>query len=406
MLDMHDCIVDDIVYGLVGFGGSEQSAPFTSQQRRVAGSRWKQTRSYKPIGLDTEGVVVLFAYGEDSLPEDTSKKTQKNPQVVYLVLGYRLVSGLLTSRMQHLQRCLRAFLISHALCFWPGFSGQCCSEDAVMAAVEQYQTLYALKRKADNRPRQRRCRAQKRKQEMFRQENVDSISQNFGEPDLYKQGSTTGRNVHRVTTKLSKDLALHVVSELQPHNKEIQIMYIEKFLAQPLLKGILPSYLCTAKMKDQVVGNLREGIHSHLSGVQKTVVVMGKDIVCALSVGADASSKRGLASVLGVDRRSVRKGISHKVSLDTAHNAFWLHYRRARRSDAMSNVDKEVVRKWWEEETTVSPNRKDVVNHRVGIKEYESHPTQYLQVSQVLRNLPETLLSVEFFNLFLGLLLC
>jgi hypothetical protein len=43
MLDMHDCIVDDIVYELVGFGGSEQSAPSTSQQRRAAGSCWKQT---------------------------------------------------------------------------------------------------------------------------------------------------------------------------------------------------------------------------------------------------------------------------------------------------------------------------------------------------------------------------
>jgi hypothetical protein len=235
---------------------------------------------------------------------------------------------------------------------------------------------------------------------MFQQENVDSNSQNFGEPDPCEQGSMTGRNVHRVTTKLSKDLALHVVSKLQPHSKEIQIMCIEKFLAQSLLKGILPSYLCAAKMKDQIVGNLREGIHSHLSGVQKTVVVMAKDIVCTLSVGADASSKRGLASVLGVDRRSVRKGISHKVSLDTAHNAFWLHYRRAQRSDAMSSVDKEVVRKWWEEETTVSPNRKDIINHQSGIKEYESHPTQYLQVSQVLHNLPQTLFNVEFLEFF------
>ena len=55
---------------------------------------------------------------------------------------------------------------------------------------------------------------------------------------------------------------------------------------------------------------------------------MVKDIVCGLSMGADALSKRGLASVLEIDRSSVKKEISHRALLDITQNAFWLYYRR------------------------------------------------------------------------------
>jgi hypothetical protein len=42
-----------------------------------------------------------------------------------------------------------------------------------------------------------------------------------------------------------------------------------------------------------------------------------------------------------------------------------------------------VVKDWWEKETTISPEMKDVVRRHIATKLYETHPTHYLQMSEV-----------------------
>jgi hypothetical protein len=53
-------------------------------------------------------------------------------------------------------------------------------------------------------------------------------------------------------------------------------------------------------------------------------------------------------------------------------------------SDATSlNIVWSLMTRWWENETTISPNIKDVVRRCTIVKLYETHHTHYLQMSQV-----------------------
>ncbi len=38
---------------------------------------------------------------------------------------------------------------------------------------------------------------------------------------------------------------------------------------------------------------------------------------------------------------------------------------------------------WWNRKIIISPNHKDVVRKRIGVKFYESHAIHYLQVSKI-----------------------
>jgi len=58
-------------------------------------------------------------------------------------------------------------------------------------------------------------------------------------------------------------------------------------------------------------------------------------------------------------------------------------YKRAQRSATLSETMKKLMIDWWVQETSISPNRKDVVRRRVGVKNFEIHPKHYLQISQV-----------------------
>ena len=49
----------------------------------------------------------------------------------------------------------------------------------------------------------------------------------------------------------------------------------------------------------------------------------------------------------------------------------------------MSEETKDLVVKWWTQETRVSPNRKDTVQKWISPKTYETHCTHYLLETQV-----------------------
>jgi hypothetical protein len=52
--------------------------------------------------------------------------------------------------------------------------------------------------------------------------------------------------------------------------------------------------------------------------------------------------------------------------LESAKDAFWLHYRRKTRSNSLTENVKTLVEQWWAKGTTVSLNLKDVVTFREG----------------------------------------
>jgi hypothetical protein len=52
---------------------------------------------------------------------------------------------------------------------------------------------------------------------------------------------------------------------------------------------------------------MKFGITSHLVGPKYTQLVATKDIVCMLGSSSSIGSSKGVAKVLGVDKRNIRK---------------------------------------------------------------------------------------------------
>jgi hypothetical protein len=74
------------------------------------------------------------------------------------------------------------------------------------------------------------------------------------------------------------------------------------------MKGMIPPFLSnleTMKLQDSVMSNVRDGLKEHLVGVHQSQIVMAKDILCILATNSEVGSGRGLAGILGVDRRNI-----------------------------------------------------------------------------------------------------
>jgi hypothetical protein len=54
---------------------------------------------------------------------------------------------------------------------------------------------------------------------------------------------------------------------------------------------------------------MKFGITSHLVGPKQIQLVVAKDIVCMLGSGSSIGSSKGVAKVLGVDKRNMRKAL-------------------------------------------------------------------------------------------------
>lgn len=110
------------------------------------------------------------------------------------------------------------------------------------------------------------------------------------------------------------------------------------FLCHPLVKGFLLPYLednALLKQSQGVLGNLKDGLISHLVGLYQSKLVMAKDIMCTLATSAHTiesgiNNGRSIARLLGVDKRNIKRGMEQQILLDTQKDVFWLTQRRAR----------------------------------------------------------------------------
>lgn len=108
-----------------------------------------------------------------------------------------------------------------------------------------------------------------------------------------------------------------------------------------------------------------------------------RNIVLTAAVSKGTGSQRNICNALGASRYLVRKAFQRRAEIDETGENLWAGGARKRRRDALSAEETSAVCSWWETETTVSPNKKDVKRRRTGVKEHETHATHYLQVSQV-----------------------
>lgn len=249
-------------------------------------------------------------------------------------------------------------------------------------SLSDYRAWYAEKRKVDNRERVRKYRARQNESRAALESTAvrsESVDPKFSSLDTKK--------IARTSATLAREIGVYAAKKLKNHDIDVQHLTIMKFLGQPVLKHIVPPFLSdpdAVKLRHEVIGSFQDGLQTHLVGLRKAKSLLAKNIVTTLAVAPGGlGSERGVASLLGVDRRNIKKALARRVLLDNSQDAFWLRDLRRVRSAAISSSNKKTITNWWEEETTVSPNRKDIIRKWIAPKVYIEHATHYLQLSQV-----------------------
>ena len=206
---------------------------------------------------------------------------------------------------------------------------------------EAHQAWYAKKRKRDSRERTQRCRARKAAG-ANREVPIDSnpSCESLGTSDL------CASRVNRISAHVAKEIVAFTAQRLQQYDRNIRALTVEKLLGHTCMADITPAYLSnleSVKLGHFVLSSVREGMREHLVGQKTSKIIMAKDILYTFASKGNVGSGRGIAGLLGVDKRNISKAQGRRVLLDSAQDAFWLHHRRKTRSDSLAENVKTLV---------------------------------------------------------------
>jgi hypothetical protein len=117
-------------------------------------------------------------------------------------------------------------------------------------------------------------------------------------------------------------------------------------------------------------------------GVGKDIYA-ARNVVEAIVISTSSSTNLWVVgSCVGFKRRALRRAFHHKQLLDANEKGeWWVKGDRIIQKYALAKNIQALVAKWYFEETKVSPNKKDVLHHWVGIKNWETHVAHFFQES-------------------------
>ena len=220
------------------------------------------------------------------------------------------------------------------------------------------------------------------------EENGEAVPQSpdagAGEGDGRENPTLAPRN--RKCCAAASKITNHVMQVLEAGlTEEEKRIVLHKSFADERVRAVDPD-LCTAVLKlHSVATTTVQSLKGALQTIRSTRI-QGKakvrNIVLTAAV-SNGDSQRMICKALGASRYLVRKAFQRRAEVDETGENLWAGGDRKRRSDALSAEDHTSVCSWWETETTVSPNKRDIKRRRIGVKDHETHATHYLQVSQV-----------------------
>ena len=119
-------------------------------------------------------------------------------------------------------------------------------------------------------------------------------------------------------------------------------------------------------------------------GVGKDKYVARNVVEVAVVSTTSGSNMLGAGKCIGLNRRSLLRGSHRRQLLDAKQDKeCWAKGDRKPRKDSIPEDIKDLVGKWYLEETRVSPNMHNVVRHHIGRRQWEHHATHLLQESEV-----------------------
>jgi hypothetical protein len=104
-----------------------------------------------------------------------------------------------------------------------------------------------------------------------------------------------------------------------------KVYVIQKYLAHPLVKGMVPKYLFDLNIVQQryeILTNVQIGLIMHLIGSHSIKIVVAKDIICTLASSNNLRNNKAIVKVPRVDKRNIKRGAEICMLLDTMNETF------------------------------------------------------------------------------------
>jgi hypothetical protein len=201
---------------------------------------------------------------------------------------------------------------------------------------------------------------------------------------LYNGGATESwRALMSKVNRMIEVLQFELTSCPNPtsRSKLFDILWSHHSVKHNLPEFYLPPKEAKAQM--EVIANLQRELDA-VKGVQSSDKLVVRGALLSAAVSTDVSDFRAVAKVLKTSASNVKNARHRRCLLEDLGSSVWAVPRRRQRSDVLSEEVLDVVTHWWNVETRVSPNKKDVVRKRVsGSRTVEENAAHYLLESQV-----------------------
>jgi hypothetical protein len=171
-------------------------------------------------------------------------------------------------------------------------------------------------------------------------------------------------------------------------------MVVENILCSTALQHVMPEYVLKRKKLlgcEAVCDSIASAWDQLKFGKGKDIYMARNVVEVAVGSTTSGSNMLGAGKCIGLNRRAVLRGSRRRQLLDAKEdNERWAKGDRKPRKDSIPEDMKDLVGKWYLEETRTSPNMHDVVRHRTGRRQWEHHATHLLQENEVrhILNLP------------------
>ena len=191
----------------------------------------------------------------------------------------------------------------------------------------------------------------------------------------------------KAASRFGNSWAASLLQETNTRGLEFQKLVVESILGSTALQHVMPEYVLKRKklLGCEVVCDSIASAWDRLKfGKGKDKYVARNVVEVAVVSTTSGSNMHGARKCIGLNRRSVVRASRRRQLLDAKKdNECWAKGDRKPRKDTIPGDIKDLVRKWYIEETRTSPKMRNVVRRLIGRRQWEHHATHLLQESEV-----------------------
>ena len=172
----------------------------------------------------------------------------------------------------------------------------------------------------------------------------------------------------KAASQIGKNWAVSLLQETNTRGLEFQKLVVESILGSIALQHVMPEYVLKRKLLGcGVVCDSIASAWDHLKfGFGKDKYVARNVVEVAVVSTTSGSNMLGAGKCIGLNRRSLLRASHHRELLDAKEdNEYWAKSERKPTKDGIPEDIKDLVGKWYLEETRTSPNMHNVVRHHI-----------------------------------------